>query len=162
MNTIKQYAPKVSDALRAMVAGLLEQDAREDFNIDMGSYGKFTPLPKPYKGVCFGCAATCAIQKLVGKNFNSEYIRNNYTRALFLDIDHEELWQFEMAINSFRLYTDLRPLFEFYYGEEDFKALKLPCSLVYGNNRLGMTNENWRDKLPVVNYIIAELKELGQ
>ena len=89
---------KVSVALQAMIDGLHYQSQRKDFKIAMKSFGDFNNN----NGVCYGCAATCAVQKLSGVNFCDSSITGELTRAKFLDVNVHDLKDFEDAIDSAR------------------------------------------------------------
>jgi hypothetical protein len=109
MNSIKQWAPKVSDALQAMIDGLKSQSKRKTFKIQMITFGDYDPEDK----ICFGCAATCTIQQLAHKTFRDRAVESLPGRAGFLDLDKKELAAFESAIDYARKGAFYR-LFEFY------------------------------------------------
>lgn len=97
MLSIKEKAPKISDALQAMVDGIKTQTARPDFELYMFSFGDFND------NICYGCAATCAIQQIAGKNLTPENIRGVRCRSYALELDAKELCAFEEAISNFAL-----------------------------------------------------------
>lgn len=60
MATIKELAPKPSDALKAMVDGVRNYEEL-GLELDMGTFGCVQSMH------CFGCAATCTLLKMCGK-----------------------------------------------------------------------------------------------
>ena len=99
MRKIKDIISKPSEALEAMVAGLLKQSQRADFIINMSTFGSENTHDKRK---CFGCAATCTIQQLAGKDLTPANISSEIKRADALDFDYEDMESFEMAIESAR------------------------------------------------------------
>lgn len=149
MKSIKELAPKPSDALQAMVDGLLAQSKREDFKIEMESYGEIND----HGTICFGCAATCAIQQIAMKNLPIRYeIERRSFRAEYLELGYRELAFFERAINFARI-GDLFFIFQFYNLEKEFDNIF--------NGSYFLDNDNWKDELPKVEKLIAELKSKG-
>lgn len=93
MKTIEDFIKKPSEAVRAMVDGLRNQSNRSDFKVDMDTFGR-------YQGdVCFGCAATCAVQQATGINLVGEDVYRKSNRA---GIKEESLTNFEIAIDHLR------------------------------------------------------------
>lgn len=149
MRKIKDIISKPSEALQAMVDGLLEQNARPDFRIDMNTFGSFSEM----KHVCYGCAATCAVQKLIGVNFNKENIN---LRGLAVNIEHVDLSAFEWRIDMARMGL-LRLLF-LYFGFDD-NILDIGSNLTTA--LFCLENHNWRQELPKVTAHIKLLQEEG-
>ncbi len=70
-----------SNAVWAMVLGIDGALARDDFTIDMGTFGE------SYDGMCYGCAATCALQQITEKweaeeHYTDWFHRNAANRQL--------------------------------------------------------------------------------
>ena len=86
------------NAAAAMVAGLKIQAARDDFTVNMMVYGDVNNQ----KSMCFGCAATCAIQEHTGVDFDADNITDRYTRAAAVDVDMDTMRRFEEAIEGLR------------------------------------------------------------
>lgn len=149
MKKIKQYIKLPSEALRAMVDGLTEQSKRPDFEIDMGSFGEWSDLDG--KPVCFGCAATCTIQKITGHNFGLDEIGDREDRAKALKDSEEDLHDFEHAMDSARN-GYLSKLFEYfgYRCPEDFVGVEYD-----------LKNYNWQGQLSLVEDVILRLQEEG-
>lgn len=70
MIKIREKITKPSEMVRAMINGLRRQDEREDFHIKMDKWAGLGSLDG--KPVCFGCAATCAVQELTKDPVPSE------------------------------------------------------------------------------------------
>lgn len=158
--SIKELAPKPSDAVQAMVDGLLEQSKRTDFAIEMTTFGMAT------KGVCFGCAATCTIQKMIGINFNNETIESRYNTVDKIlqtrwtgqpfELDHLGFREFEIAIDNLRKgYVDF--LFKFYhvnYNEHELGEK-------YEKDLLYLTTGSWEEGLPRYQVLADKLRADG-
>jgi hypothetical protein len=95
MKLIKDIITKPSEALQAMVDGLLEQSKRGDFKIDMDTYGTYDE-----NNICCGCAATCTVQKLLNKNLDKENI-DYESHSEFFGI--EDIIEFESVMNEARM-----------------------------------------------------------
>lgn len=146
MKTMVDYCPTPSSAIRAMVNGLRNQSNRKDFVIDMGYYG----LEKG--GLCFGCAATCAVQEAAKVNFT---VVNIYVgqQCETLDVDFEELNHFEGMLNSLRM-GRWDHLIEYY----DRKDLLDKLSNVH---LPAMENVTWRQCLVYYEELAERLEKLG-
>ena len=141
MRTFREILKVPSAALEAMCDGLLEQYYRKDFIIDMGTFGG------ALNGICYGCAATCAIQKASGVNFTEETIYSKHTAG-----GHFDIYRFEQAIDHARN-GQLKYLFEYFHINPD-RCLKY-C------NRWDMQNYNWKNEIPIVRIAIREMQEEG-
>jgi hypothetical protein len=107
MPTIKERLEnKPSKAVRAMVEGLRDIKTRDDFEIDMSSYGDSDEEGT----ICFGCAATVTLMRVTGVTFTPDTIgQDRVDRMIAMGMDptdtfsYYELQAFEMAINNLRL-----------------------------------------------------------
>lgn len=137
---------KPSIALRHMVNGLIKQSKRKNFKIDMGTYGD------SHGGVCYGCAATCAIQSITKINFTSSSIKTTHDRVGIIEGEFSELNAFESAINQARQ-GSMRALFYFCYiiGETGYRF----------NADFDLQSGNWKKQLPQVRKTISALKKAG-
>lgn len=130
----------VATALEAMCNGLEYQDSREDFTIDMCTYGDAL-YPQ-----CLGCAATCALQDIAGIDFTTTTISLTRTRQeAGRFTDWEDVSEFECAINMAR-HGRLNALYGFCGSEE--KTKRQPWTL---------TTHNWKKELPKVRRFIKNL-----
>lgn len=90
---------KMWRAVEAMIVGLETQSKRDDFRIAMSTFGK--AYKKYGKPVCFGCAATCAVQQLTGVNIGVDNIEpKNHADAI--GTLAEDTIDFEGAIDGLR------------------------------------------------------------
>lgn len=144
MRRIKELAPKYSDAIRAMIDGLKKQSAREDFVIVMNTYGRCNNY------ICFGCAATCTIQELSGKNYKHKVIRDFTSKALYTNIFASDLANFESCIDDFRAGITCSLLW--FYDLED---VDFPVPDWY------LSTDNWQEELPKVENYLEEVIKLG-
>jgi hypothetical protein len=126
---MKRYCPTPSSAVRAMVNGLRNQDRRADFQVDMGSFGLV------HRGVCFGCAATCALQEATGRNFTVR------------DITEHCLSDWELMIDGLRS-GFVKGLLNYY--EVDSFDFDLPY----------LSTENWRDNLEPYERLATYLESI--
>lgn len=151
MKRIRDIVRTPSAALQAMVDGLREQSKREDFQIDMTTFGKHDKG----KGIFYGDAATCATQKIFGVNLASGAIYNFNQRAIIYKHEYPvDLHDFEYAINAARvgLMSDLF----MYYG--------VPTRLLYDNithPQYQLDTHNWEPQLPMVEEYISYIKQQG-
>ena len=139
------FRGKPSDALEYMCDGLLRQDKREGFEIDMATFGRFGD--RFNRQVCFGCAATSTVQEVAGRNLDASNIHDRKS----IGFDQYELCVFEMVINDVRL-GSLRSLFDFCNLEIDpfeWEHLWL------------MNNENWKSCITKVRKVIREMRAKG-
>lgn len=141
MVKITDLISKPSEALQAMIDGLLEQSKRKDFTIWMGSFGYVK------EDMCYGCAATCAVQKIFNKNFEVHSITS---RSFLFGISFCDLKFFEIAIDAARN-GRLSSLFSYFH--KDFSDR--------WENKWMLQDHNWREQLPLVQSAINEMKEVG-
>lgn len=145
MNTIRDKIKKPSQAVRAMIDGLRRQSNREGFEIDMDTFGQVS------REVCFGCAATCAVQEIYG-DLGADYdFSLTHYRAKMWGINQSDLEQFEFAIDNLRSGWD-GVLFG-YFGLEkpDYDIEELPC----------LHNGDWEEGLPAYERYASWLEEQG-
>lgn len=150
MDKIKHIISKPSQALQAMVDGLIEQNERPDFEINMNTFGTTS------NGMCYGCAATCAIQHLTGEDFTAKNIEDDYERSQLLQIDGDDLEHFECAIDEARC-GYLNGLFS-YFG--------VPASYLNDpkfEHQIGtaLEDSNWEERLPFFRERIKQLESEG-
>lgn len=137
---------KPSIALQHMVNGLMKQSKRRNFKINMGTYGT------SHGKICYGCAATCAIQSVAKINFTPNLIDHTDDRAKRTKTEVNELDAFEGAINQARQ-GDLGDLFHF-------------CNIQMSeanrfNSYFELEGGNWKKELPKVKKTISQLKKSG-
>jgi len=147
MRSIKELAPKPSDAITAMIEGLKEQSQRKDFEVDMLSFGRYFVMTDK----CFGCAATCTLQKLYNKNFSKDEI---FTPTYGIEgVTQIEVQEFELMIDDFRK-----------GGEEGFKSFLLyydaPYIVPFKMMR-ELTTGRWRNRLKEYEAYRDQLKSIG-
>lgn len=144
MRTFKELCSgKPSKALRAMVDGLLDAEKREDFKVNFGTFGALE------NGVCFGCAATCAVQMLSGVSLDGSVIFERSIRAKALDVVYDDLICFEHAIDRARE-GYLYQLFD-YMGVDDEWMDEY-------NDRFYLYTNDWKGQIPEVEKLIIELE----
>jgi hypothetical protein len=145
MKLIKDIISKPSEALQAMVDGLIEQAQRSDFQIDMNTYGEYNNDDD----ICCGCAATCTVQKLLNKNLTKENINSDY-HSEFYGI--EDIKEFENVMDDARV-GSLITLFDYFNlldkFENDF------------DKRFCLRTDNWEKQIPKVKELIKELRDKG-
>lgn len=135
---------KIWKALQFMADGLVNQSKREDFVIDMDTFGSVDEQ----NNICYGCAATCAIQEIAGENFDKDIFASP-SRSRAIGLDRIELHDFEWCINTARqgiLYS----LFNFFdkprLHKDDFDGL------------FKLNSNDWQEHLTKVQLLIDELK----
>lgn len=158
MKKIVELVPKPSDAIKAMWAGLNAQSKRDDFIINMGTFGGQNRFSKQ----CFGCAATCTIQQISGIDFrpDQDKIETYGHRAKILGFEKVELAQFENCIDEFR-WGNLDPLL-FFYAERTNLLIdmrQIPDAIALPDIR--MTSDDWMNYEAEVMTVIQHLEEKG-
>lgn len=143
--TFRAILQTPANALQAMVDGLREQSKRPDFLVDMSTYGEASSDG----AICYGCAATCAVQKATGINLTAKSIGYKAVQAVALDVASDDLRMFEAVINEARC-GRLYQLFWY------FRMTRLYRESY--NNRWFLSDSNWEAQLPAVESFIAELK----
>lgn len=131
---------KVWRAVESMIDGLIVQDQRQDFKIDMNTFGFF------HDEICFGCAATCSIQHLAGINLTINNIREKHNT---LSIDRYDMLEFEHAINALRKGA-LGLLFDYFMKDR---------SLVGFRNLPVLYTGTWKKYISEYRILLTALKE---
>lgn len=154
---IKDLISKPSEALEVMVQGLLNQDKREDFKVNMGTFWddnipQFGDAPKVI--ICFGCAATCFLQEIAKVNltYDPAYPKSGIYRHTSMGLDPREADSFEDAIDMARG-GELRDLFDLFGVLDKWRRVF--------DNRFCLTTPTWKNDLPLVNSLIDDLKSEG-
>lgn len=158
VRSIKELAPKPSDAIQAMLDGL-QALSGDGFRVNMNTYGEVrNSLVGSSPPVCFGCAATFAAHWLAGKEPNASLLRSREGRAMHLGFLYTDLEQFERAIDAFR-YGRIWPLLSF-YGVYDAMINTAGLALTIAQPWY-LTNSDWLSQLPAIEAYRARLVELG-
>jgi hypothetical protein len=139
---------KPSKALQAMIDGLRNQSKRNDFRIVMTTFGESNDK----SNLCFGCAATCAVQELAKTNFTQSTIGSVFLRANKLQFDIDEFTCFEFSMDKARI-GDVYDLFTFCNKQEQFDTNYY--------DRFFLTSYTWEEQVPKVEKLIKELEEKG-
>ena len=147
METFREMLKVPSNALQAMVDGLRYHSSRDDFRIAMNTFGD------TFHGVCFGCAATCTVQKATGKSFSPDRnITYSTVRAEVLGCEEYDLLDFEYVIDQARK-GRLKSLFRYFEMSTKFDTV--------WNNRFDLHSDDWAEQLGAVEEVIAEMKGVG-
>jgi hypothetical protein len=143
--SIKELAPKPSDAIKAMLEGLRELPG-DEFEVDMGSFGRTSG------DVCYGCAATCAVFRLGGKVPRSEVMLGFTAQADYLQLNVHELRKFEIAIDHFRMGFPWQ-LFAFY---------RVPFNTTFAQRQPWcLQQHNFEEQLSQIEEYIRKLEAAG-
>ena len=146
MKTIREILEnKPSRAVKAMCDGLEKQDKREGFVIYMATFGIADDE------ICFGCAATCAIQEIAGKDFTDKEIEHVYERAAFLGFIFADLEFFENTIDELRN-GEVKPFGKY------FDIEKMPTPERYLQC---LHTDDWKKYLPAYRAYQKQLEEAG-
>lgn len=157
---IKDIISKPSEAIDAMINGLLKQDARKDFIVNMHTYGRTVKLDPPncLNSVCFGCAAACCIQEITSVNYTPKHeIGITRIRASLSGIDENDLAEFEGVIESLR-HGSIYSLFEYFGIKELYNNEKI---LSFEKHLLVLGNDCWKEGLEPYKKCSAYLKTRG-
>lgn len=137
-----------SEFLQAMVDGLEAAEKHPKQSIWMGTYGKV------FSEVCYGCAATWALQTLVGRELSeAEVVALGGWQELggYFE-DGDRVMEFEMAMDRARAGA-LWPLTSFCGLDEH--------ALAYWEDRWALHTLDWADGLPAVRKAIKEMQAAG-
>lgn len=152
MKRIIDLVPKPSDAINAMVSGLLKQSARKDFIIDMTTFGVTRG------NICFGCAATCTLQEISSNNLATNIdISGPLARSITYNLEFHDVCRFEYAIDNLRCGI-LHPLLSFYnyaHKELDIIAVVEENSIVLSR----LNNDNWHENISGYKQLANLLKK---
>lgn len=147
LTIIQKLDGKVWKAVEAMILGLKKQSKRKVFEITMSTFGDFNDK------VCFGCAATCTVQQVYGKNFNRKNIAGYESRAKFMKAISEDLAEFESAIDGLRM-GYLGDIFKYFKKKMPVKIYRVTLSLSE------LSSSNWEVFLPDYENLLTKLKAL--
>lgn len=143
---IKDKISKPSQALQAMIDGLRTQSQRYDFKIRMGTFGHSDGA------ICFGCAATCAVQEIAQTNLSVSAMHYFVDRAAALNFELSGFAEFEGSIDTAR-YGDMGRLFE-YFDLDYSKGQNYNIDLV-------LRDDDWEKVLPNYEALVARLEKDG-
>lgn len=158
---IREVVTKPSQVINAVVTGLRKHSQREDFEIDMSTYGSKRDLGN--SPICYGCAATSCLQQLAGRDLTAEFfIERDFwgemgdSKGSPLGLDWEEVNNFESVINNFRLgsFGSL-----FWYFNIILSSSKISC--LEDNYKFSLETYNWREQLTIVQKLVYELQLQG-
>ena len=131
------------EIIDAMITGLKKHSKRKDFEINMNTFGTIG------EEVCFGCAATCALQEITGKTITIKSVDDylNYddieTCQFFSNgITDGEIDRLENQIDSFRSGNPLGLMKICHVPVKYWE----PISEV-GTNAWELENHNWKTEL---------------
>jgi hypothetical protein len=141
-----------SQALQAMIDGLLEADKRPDFAVNMTTFGMVGR-----SGACHGCAATCTLQKLAGVQFSRDVIGRGDDRAVAVGLPFAEVAAFETAVDFARKGM-LMHIFDFFKIKYPEYGQRQP---LWNVPEFVLTTDLWRDNLPDYQRLADELKAAG-
>ena len=124
---ILSLIPNISDAIQAMVDGIEDaiiniQNRNTRIVLNMETYGEVTK-----DGICYGCAATVAIEKVFKQLYDKNNIGSVNDRANYMGIHVSVLNHLEIMFNSLRqadfsqlvyLYDDYKIQNAIYFIEE--------------------------------------------
>ena len=79
---------KLSKVVHAMCDGLLVAADRDDFYVDMNTFGDTADFGAPNNECCYGCAATCTLMRLTGVQLTTRTItgHSNHATAVGLPV----------------------------------------------------------------------------
>ena len=97
MRILDEIQGKPSIAILRTIQGMRRLKQNKNFKLDMFTFGKVK------EGICYGCAATAAIQEIAQIELTQENICTTSQRAKALSFDPKELHLFEHAINDARV-----------------------------------------------------------
>ncbi len=142
-----------------MIEGLKEYSQKPDFKINMSTFGDVDLKD----GICVGCAATCALQKLFNVSFKPYEILGLKNRAYVLKQNLRLLDDFETCVDSIRSGLISLSLREFHFFSEQKLNEKQIEKIreAYANLRLKpLINLSWEKNLPKYEEFLLKVKEI--
>lgn len=138
-----------SEFLQAMVDGLEAADKNPKQRVSMGTYGRVTP-----DDVCVGCAATWALQNLIGRELEADEVRalGAWATSDLFEEDTERINRFEFAMERARN-GDLSELARF--------CCQPFSQLTPRQSRWVLDTRDWDCGLPTVRVAIEEMQAAG-
>lgn len=113
--TIKSIIPTPSLAVRAAIEGIEHYRSHPNFKFNLRRFGG------SYGYICYGCAATAAVQWIAKTDLTPDNIGNRHLRAAFLEFEFGDLEGFECAIDGLR--CGCPDSLASYYGFETFYCI---------------------------------------
>lgn len=146
IKSIKDVAPKMSDAVQAMYNGLRSVRFNPLLHVNMETFGK------KYGPFCIGCAATYTLMELDGGPSAAIFgkLLTSKDRASTFKFDQQDVLDFERAIDYFRRGLH-HNLYNFYNVPMEIRhQIQLP--IIY------LINKDWKSELPNILKAIEVLK----
>lgn len=154
MINIRETLKVPSAAIQSVIDGLEHQSKRDDFKINMRTFGEVDG------NICFGCMATCSIQEVAKRNLSLDNIHHSLKRANALDMDQFEIIYFENAIDSLRCGRIGALMAFFGHKYEDSPEIKAIFTHIQVNPFTIHTN-TWREEIHHLKTLIYKLQKIG-
>lgn len=138
---IRDIISKPSEAVYYMIKGLLRHSKRPDFEVRMKHWYD-TNLDRT---ICYGCAASCAVQEITGVQFKAADYAGGMTgqlayHASCTGMEYKDLSDFERAVDQIRC-GNVVPIFMYF----DISCPKLVTYNSYAGILLPtMNDKNWK------------------
>ncbi len=143
------FPTKPSEAIALAVKGLREMPKEGEFEIDMDTFGSREGA------VCVGCAATCAIMEIYGREDVLRMLRERYGRTpgqILNNYGGFNFNSFEDAISQARI-GYLGQLFTFF-------GLEISGGLDKDQD-INLSSEDWQEELPKFEALGLRLAAMG-
>lgn len=141
--------PLPSDAVRSMIEGLKEWSDKDDFIINMDTFGYSDYV------ICYGCAATCTVLHKIPthiEDFQDEYEEESTQDKI------PPVWQdFESVIDCFRS-SMFENLLDYYGNFNSHHHIMIAPNQKYLPS---LSTSNWKENLPSYEKFLADLLEAG-
>ena len=154
---------KLSKVVHAMCDGLLEAADRDDFRVDMNTYGDTDNFDAPEFETCYGCAATCALMKVTGVRLTSQTITGHSNHAAAVGLPATDVADFERAVDAFRNGDDVDNPWSPFWNlavlcgtPRGVVTAAVDCSVSWS-----LDTDNWREQLPILRKFANYLAERG-
>lgn len=162
MKRIRDIISKPSEAINATIIGLLRQNQRKDFKIDMDTFGSRGAQ------VCYGCAATSCVQQITKQDlvagifpFDLEFPYDK-SFQVFDGFDVEDIKSFEFAIDELRQGSIVGLLVYFnMYGYALNWSIPDDLVLEYESLNIAMETDDWCCFIPKLIQFTHRLREVG-
>lgn len=152
---------KLSKVVHAMCDGLLAAADRDNFCVDMNTFGDTADFGSPDNECCYGCAATCTLMKLTGVQLTPQTILGHSRHAAAVGLPDRDVGDFERAVDAFRCgydgeWSTFWKLPEFCDTPRDVVNEAIEHAGCWA-----LANSDWREQLPVLRSFADYLADRG-
>ena len=152
---------KLSKVVHAMCDGLLVAADRDDFYVDMNTFGDTADFGAPNNECCYGCAATCTLMRLTGVQLTTRTITGHSNHATAVGLPVKDVSEFERAVDAFRCGDDGEWSTFWNLAELCNTPFEVVGAALDHSGPWALANSDWREQLPVLRSFASYLADRG-